>query len=196
MLLVTQQLGNPRIALEKIQAVIDLLPSYEKPAKLILLGERWAQIGDITKARAICDALQESSIDGDLRTESEFFRATLDELSADPRAENDLIALSQKEDPSVKLRANIRLAAYYSQQQRVQEAQKIFYSAPSSNNIDGLVQSLAQMTSRPIPDELLPVRDEVLKSFTAIARILPTNDAERVMDWIDQQSHLSFSSFE
>lgn len=175
MLLVARQLGNAPKELERIEGAIEALPSAERVPNLIILAQRWAEAGDLNRALTIVEALQESAVEGTLRDEIDFLRASLDELAGNPLAEAQWVALSQREAPEIKQRALIRLAAYYASRGKSKEAQTLFYA------------QLASFVSGRLPENFSSKRDEILKSFAAIATALPAQDADRVNDWIEAQ---------
>lgn len=173
MLLVARQLGNPAKELERIEAAIETLSPAERVPNLIILAQRWCEAGNLARAQTIVEALQETAVDGPLRDEIDFLRASVDELAGNPLAEAQWTALSQREAGEIKTRALIRLGAYYAQHNKTKEAQTIFYS------------HLAPLVGQPLPDVLVPKRDEVLKAFTALLPALPPPAADRVSDWLD-----------
>lgn len=173
MLLVARQLGNPAKELDRIEAAIETLSPAERIPNLIILAQRWCEAGNLARAQTIVEALQETAVDGPLRDEIDFLRASLDELAGNPLAEAQWTALSQREASDIKTRALIRLAAYYAQHGKAKEAQTIFYG------------HLATLVGQPLPDALLPKRDEILKALTALLPALPPAAADRVSDWLD-----------
>lgn len=173
MLLVAEALGNKMEVLEKVQMAVEALPSAERMEKLSVLARRYAVGGNLEKARSIVDALQESSMDGTIRDEVDFLRATIDELRGDPVAEAELRTLGQREEPSVRMRGLARLAAYYAQHDRAKDARTIFYA------------QLAPLTTKPLPREFLGAREEIAKAFVALSKALPEVEAAKVLDWVE-----------
>lgn len=175
MFLVASQMGNEAAELEKIQEAIVQLPAAERPTKMLMLGQRWAQIGRLSQARATLEALQESSLQTDLRSELEFLGATISEMEGDALAENQWLALSQRSTAGVRLRALARLGAYYAQHGQPAKAKEIFYK-----DLAGLMMQW--------PEDLQSSRQEVLKAMTVLSAILPTTDANSVLDWVAGRS--------
>lgn len=173
MLLVARQLGNSPKELERIEAAIEKLSSAERVPNLIILAQRWAEAGNLARAQTIVEALQETAVEGSLRDEIDFLRASLDELAGNPLAEAQWVSLSQRDTSEIKLRALIRLAAYYAQHGKPKEAQTVFYA------------QLAPLVGRPLPDNLLSKRDEILKAFAAMLPALPPSANDRINDWIE-----------
>jgi tetratricopeptide (TPR) repeat protein len=174
MMLVADSLGNTPEALQKVQAAIDFLPPTERVGRMAILAKRWAFAGNLDRAKKIVDALEESSIAGDERDEVDFLRATLDELSGNPAAEGELIALSERPEADVKLRGLARLAAYDAEHGKIKEAKEIFYS------------KLSGLTAKPLPASLRGSQEEVLKAFVSIAAALPDKDGWRVKEWVEE----------
>jgi|GEM_PF-2348430 hypothetical protein len=175
MLIDAESLGNPPELLAQDQKAIESLAPGERIRPLILMAKRWALIGHPEKARTIIEALKESTLGVQDAQEIEFLRATIDEITADPAAEGEFLALSERPEDDIRLRGLIRYAAYETQHNKAQVARDIFY------------KKMYGIVSKPFPKELLDNKEEILKALTIIATALPDKDADVLRGWIQEQ---------
>jgi hypothetical protein len=112
--------------LSRAQKIITDLPASPDRDSLVLwlLKIKTAQ-GSFNEALAGCERILETNISADMRNRTELLRASVLEALGDPGAENAYLSLTQRPDEDIRIRAQARLAVFYSNKGRKDEAKSL-----------------------------------------------------------------------